>query len=112
MESIDQKLPLRNFDARHEKIETGAVVKSHRRLSGVERGKGICYKWKEKGSARREIDAVSSMRVTIVQNRHRKPHHPLSHKIRKHDAEVCREKEMPEAEAHLRISIDRGVNTS
>ena len=28
--SIDQKLRLRNFDARHEKIETGAVVKSRR----------------------------------------------------------------------------------
>ena len=27
--STDQKLRLRNFDARHEKIETGAVVKSH-----------------------------------------------------------------------------------
>ena len=47
--SIDQKLRLRNFDARHEKIEIGAVVKSHRGLSGVERGKGICYRWKEKG---------------------------------------------------------------
>ena len=47
--SIDQKLRLRNFDARYEKIETGAVVKSHRGLSGVARGKGICYQWKEKG---------------------------------------------------------------
>ena len=28
--SIDQKLPLRKFDARHEEIETGAVVNSHR----------------------------------------------------------------------------------
>ena len=45
----DQKLRLRSFDARHEKIETGSVVKSHRGLSGVERGKGICYQWKEKG---------------------------------------------------------------
>ena len=45
----DQKLRLRNFDARHEKIETGVVVKSHKGLSGVERGKGICYQWKEKG---------------------------------------------------------------
>ena len=40
--SKDQKLRLRIFDARHEKIETGAVVKSHRGLSGVEKGKGIC----------------------------------------------------------------------
>ena len=34
--SIDQKLRLRTSDARHEKIETGAVAKSHRGLSGVE----------------------------------------------------------------------------
>ena len=38
--SKDQKLRLRNFDARHEIIETGAVVKSHRASSGAERGKG------------------------------------------------------------------------
>ena len=36
--SIDQKLRLRNFDARHEKIETSAVVKNRKGLSGVERG--------------------------------------------------------------------------
>ena len=47
--SIDQKLRLRNFDARHRRIETGAVVKSRKGLSGVEGGKGICYQWKEKG---------------------------------------------------------------
>ena len=41
--SIDQKLQLRNFDARREKIETGAVVKNHKGLSGVEN------QWKEKG---------------------------------------------------------------
>ena len=46
---IDQKLRLRNFDARHEKFETGAVVKNHRGSNGVERGKGICDQWKEKG---------------------------------------------------------------
>ena len=47
--NIDQKLRLRNFDARREKIETGAVVKSRRGLSGVERGNGICNQWKAKG---------------------------------------------------------------
>ena len=47
--SIDQKLRLRNFDARHGRIETGAVVKSRKGLSGVEGGKGACYQWKEKG---------------------------------------------------------------
>ena len=47
--SIDQKLRLRNFDARHGRIETGAVVKNRKGLIGVERGRGICYQWKEKG---------------------------------------------------------------
>ena len=43
------KLRLRNFDARNENIETGAVVTSLRGYSGIERGKGICYQWKAKG---------------------------------------------------------------
>ena len=47
--STDPKLRLRNFDARHGRIETGAVVKSRKGLSGVERGKGICYQRKGKG---------------------------------------------------------------
>ena len=47
--SLDQKLRLRNVDARHGKIETGAVVKSRKGSSGVERGRGTCYQWKEKG---------------------------------------------------------------
>ena len=50
---MHQKPRSRNFDARNEKIETGAVVKSHRGLSGVERGKGICYQWKAKGQCSR-----------------------------------------------------------
>ena len=45
---VDQKLRLRNFDAGHEKIETRAVVLSRRGLSGAERGRGICYQWREK----------------------------------------------------------------
>ena len=46
--SIDQKLRSRIFDARNERIETGAVVTSRRRFSGVERGQGVCYQWKAK----------------------------------------------------------------
>ena len=46
--SIDQKLRLRNFDASQRRIETGAVVKNRKGLSGVEGGKGICYQWKRK----------------------------------------------------------------
>ena len=45
----DQKLRLRNFDARHGRIETGAVTKNQKGTSGVEGGKGTCYQWKEKG---------------------------------------------------------------
>ena len=43
--STNQELRLRNFDARNEKIETGAVV-TCRGLSGIERGQGVCYQWK------------------------------------------------------------------
>ena len=45
----DQKLRLRNFDARHGTIEKGAVVKNRKGMSGVEGGKGTCCQWKEKG---------------------------------------------------------------
>ena len=47
--SVDQKLRLRNFDARHGRTESGAVVKSRKGLIGVEGGKGTCYQWKENG---------------------------------------------------------------
>ena len=46
--SVNQKLRLRNLDARHGKIATGAVVKNRKGLSGVEAGKGFCDQWKEK----------------------------------------------------------------
>ena len=39
--SIDRKLRLRNFDARHGKFETGAGVKSRKGFKWCERGKGI-----------------------------------------------------------------------
>ena len=47
--NLDQKLQSRNFDARNEKIETGAVVTSRRGFSGIERGHGVRYQWKAKG---------------------------------------------------------------
>ena len=47
--SLNQKLRFRNFDARHVKIESGAVVKSRKGPIGVEGGKDTCYQWKEKG---------------------------------------------------------------
>ena len=51
--SIDQKLRLRNFDARHLKIETGAAVTSRRGFSGIEREKGVCYRREAKGQCSR-----------------------------------------------------------
>ena len=45
----DQKLRLRSFDARHGRIESGAMIKSRKGFIGVEGGKGFCYQWKEKG---------------------------------------------------------------
>ena len=47
--SFDQKLRSRNFDARHGRIETGAMVKNRKEPTGFEGGKGTCYEWKEKG---------------------------------------------------------------
>ena len=66
--SIDQKLRLRNFDARHGRIESGAVVKSR----SVEGGKGICYQWKEKGPCS-QGDRCSFRHET--QDRAQKPEH-------------------------------------
>ena len=105
--STDPKLRLRNFDARHEKIETGAVVKSRKGNELVLKEEEVFVNsGKKKDSVRRETGAVSGMRVTIVQNRHQKPNHPLSQKLKKHEVEVCREKGMPEAEVSLRNLID------
>ena len=45
----DQKLRSRNFDARHGRIETGAVVKSRKGpTAALKGGKGTCYQWKRK----------------------------------------------------------------
>ena len=94
------------------KIETGAVVKSHRGLSGIERGKGICYQWKEKGQCSEGDQCISGMRVTIVQDRHRKPRHPLRHQLQKREVEVRRGKRTLEAGVHLGSSIDSRAKTS
>ena len=98
--SIDQKLRLRNFDARHGRIETGAVVKNRKGKSGVEGGKVSVTSGKKKANVRRETNAVSDMRVTIMhKNRHRKPPHPLSQPH--HEVEVCRGRDGSEAEVTM-----------
>ena len=59
---------------------------------------------KHKDSVREETNVISGTRVTIVQNRHQKPFHPLSHQNQ--EVEVRREKGTSEAEASLGSSID------
>ena len=55
--------------------------------------------WKKKGSVRRETNVVSGTNVRIVQSRHQKPHHPLSHPC--HEVEVCRRKEVSKAKVTM-----------
>ena len=64
------------------------MVKNRKGLSGVEGGKVICYQWK-KGSVRKETNAVTGMRLTIVHKNH--PSHPF------HKVEVCRRREVSKA---------------
>ena len=59
----------------------------------------------QKVSVRGETNAVSGMRVMIVQNRHQKPLHPLSHQHQ--EAEVRREKGASEAGVRLGRPTDR-----
>ena len=69
--SIDQKLRLRNFDARHGKIESAAVGKNRKGIIGVDGGKGICYQWREKAGS--QGDRCSFRHVT--QDCAQKPEH-------------------------------------
>ena len=108
--SIDQKLRLRNFDARNERIETGAVVTSRRGSIGIERGKEFAISGKQKDSVREETSAVSGTTVMNVQNRHRKPLHPLSHQHQ--EVEVRRDKGASEAGVRLGRPIDSRAKTS
>ena len=94
--SIDQKLRLRNFDARHGKIESGAVGKSRKGAIGVEGGKGSCHQWKEKGQCS-QGDCCSFRHVTQdrAQNQNTLPPHLPSQPF--HEVEVCLGREASEA---------------
>ena len=82
---IDQKLRLRNIDARHGGSGTGAVIKNRRGMSAVEGGKSICYQWKEKASVRKETVAGSPAIPKIVRKNQNtlpppfpsQPHHEI-----------------------------------
>ena len=69
--SLDQKLRLRNFDARLGIIESGAVVKSRKGIIGVEGGKDICYQW----NRIRPVFARRPLQFPPLQDRAQKPNH-------------------------------------
>ena len=71
----------RNFHARHGRIETGAVVKSHKGFSGVEGRKSICYQWKEKGQCSKgnQCSVRHERNDRAQQNQIQMPPHLLSH---------------------------------
>ena len=63
-----------NFDARNERIETGAVVTIRRVLRGVEkRTSSLLSLESKKDSVREETNAVSGTTDMSVQNRQQKP---------------------------------------
>ena len=91
--NIDQKLRLRNFDARNERIGTGAVVTSRRGTKWYwKRKRSLLSMESRKGSVREETSLVSGTMKVSVQNRDRKPLHPLSHQHQHLQVEVRREK--------------------
>ena len=96
-EELDHNFRLRNFDARHGRIESGAVVKSRKGWIGVEGGKGICYPWKKVRCA--QGDWCSFRHETVRKNQNTLPPHFLSHQC--HEVEVCQGKEVSEAKVTM-----------
>ena len=72
--------------------------------------KGFAVSGKQKVTVREETNAVSDTKVMILQNRHQKPLHPLSHQHQ--EVEARREKGASEAEASLGRPIDCRAKTS
>ena len=70
--SVDQKLRLRNSDARHGRIETGAVIKNGKGKVALKEEKVSVTSGRKKASVRKETDAVSATKPKIVR---KKPEH-------------------------------------
>ena len=107
-----QKLRLRNFDARHRRIETGAVVKNRMGMSGVEGGKGTCYQRKEKGQCSKG-DQCSFRHESV--DRAQKPDHNAatpSEPSLSRGRSVCRGKEVSEAKVTMLPFFDNRADTS
>ena len=95
-----QKLRLRNFDVRHGRIETGAVVKNR------EGGKGTCYQWKEKGQCSHG-DRCSFRHET--QDRAQKPQHTAATPFQP-TVSRCRGREASEAKVTMDPFFDNRVD--
>ena len=78
--SIDQKLRSRNFDARNERIETGAIAGINVVLK---EGQENAINGRHKDSVRKEIVVVfDTMRIS-VHGRHQRPFLPLNHRLKR-----------------------------
>ena len=97
--STHQKLRLRNIFARREKIETGAVVKSHKGLIGVDGGKGTCYQWKKKPVFARRPLQFPPRSPRSCTKKNTLPPRLLSQPYQK--VEVCRGREVSEAKVTM-----------
>ena len=93
--SIDQELRVRNFDVRHGRIETGAVVKNRKGMSSVEGGeKVLLTSGKKKGQCSKG-DHCSFRHQS--DDRAQKPENTLSPHIPSQpsqEVEVCRRREV------------------
>ena len=69
----DQKLRLRNFDARHGKLKQEQWSRVERDQVSLKVEKVLVISGKKKANVRRETSAVSSLRVTIVHNKNPNP---------------------------------------
>ena len=108
--SIDQKLRLRNFDARNERIETGQWLRVAGDYLVLKEDKEFAISGKQKDSVREEINEVSGTTMMNVRNQHQEPLHPLSHQHK--GEEVRREKGASEAGVRLGSPIDSRAKTS
>ena len=108
--SIDQKLRLRNFDARHGRIEKGAVIKNRKGIIGVEGGKGTCYQWKEKGECS-QGDRCSFRHAS--NDCAQKPEHTAATPSEPsfHEVAVCRRREVSKPKVILIPVFDNRADT-
>ena len=102
--SIDQKLRLRNFDARNERTETEQWLRNEGVNVVLKEDQENAISGKQKDSVREEANVVSRTMRISVQNRHQKPLHPL--------VEVRRGKRTSKAGDHLGSLLDSGAKTT